>query len=430
MKASPPTGRAVHPRVRRATPPIPHLADAAEGADLLEELREPLGVLLWWALRDFMLWAETPASARRRLFGPGAGELRRSALVAAAPEQELWGPLLTLAQMADDPERADPARLVFAVRALARWAERRSAPRSRLAFAHAAAVAMADDPRLALEAARLARDAAHHAQAEGWFRRAIRLARGRDWESYTWGFIGLGVQYMRTGNYPAANAVMHRALRAARKRRLHALEGSAHHHLFVFSVDAGRMDEGYAHAGEALRAYGDGHPRLPALAHDLGCFWSEQGHFARALSIFDVSLPCFPDGPGRLLSLANVVRAAAGAGERARYEAARREALPLTAVPVCAANAAESLLLIAQGDVCLGEWSRGEEAARAALELATERDEARTLMIAEAQLEAARHGRAVRRAAPPEPIELARQADELAVQVRASLTRHAAATAV
>ncbi|MFL5539437.1 MAG: hypothetical protein ACJ8J0_10620 [Longimicrobiaceae bacterium] len=423
MQALQPTGRAVHARAPRSAPPLPPAADAAEGAELLDEVSGPLAVLLWGAFRDFMLWAETPPGARRRLFEPGAGELRRAELAAAAPEQELWAPLLTLAQMADEPEHADLTRLVFAVRALARWAERRGVPGVRLAFTHAAAVALADDPRLALEAARLARDAARHAQAEVWFRRAIGLARGRDWETYAWGFIGLGVQYMRTGNYPAAQAVMRRALRAARKRRLPALEGSAHHHLFVFSVDAGRMDEGYAHADAALRAYGGNHPRLAALAHDLGCFWSEQGRFARALSIFDLSLPHFPDeGPARLLALANVVRAAAGAGERARYEAARGEAIPLAALPVSAENAAESLLLIAQGDVCLGEWARAEAAARAALAVARERDEARTLMSAEAQLEAALHGRAVERPTPPETTELARRADELAGQVRASLT--------
>jgi tetratricopeptide (TPR) repeat protein len=399
------------------------VTDAAEGADLLAEIGGTMGMLLWGALRDFMLWAEAPAEQRERLFGPGAGDLRRAELASAAPDQELWGPLLTLAQMADDAARADRARVVFAVRSLARWAERRGAPRARLAFARAAAVAVAADPRLALEAARLARDVAEHAQAETWFRRAITLSRGRDWETYVWGFIGLGVQYMRTGNYPAANAVMQRALRTARKRRLHALEGSAHHHLFVFNVDAGRMDEGYAHAVAALRAYGDGHPRLPALAHDLGCFWSEQGRFARALSIFDVSLPRFPEGTSRLLALANVVRAAAGVRERARYEEARAEAMSLAGLPACADNAAESLLLVAQGDVSLGEWSRAEAAARAALTVARERDEARTLMAAEAQLEAAVHGRALARSTPAETVELARRADELAAQVRASLTR-------
>jgi len=427
MKAHQPNGRVIRPRASCVAPPLLHDDSAAEGADLLDEISGPVGVLLWGALRDFMLWADTPAGRRANLFAPGAGDLRRAGLSAAAPEQELWAPLLTLAQMTDDAERADATRLVFAIRSLARWAERRGAPRARLAFAHAAAVAVADDPRLALDAARLARDTARHALAEGWFRRAIRLARGSDWETYVWGFIGLGVQYMRTGNYPAAHTVMRRALRAAHKRRLHSLEGSAHHHLFVFCVDAGQMEEGYAHAGLALRAYGDGHPRLPALAHDLGCFWAERGRFARALSIFDVSLPHFPEGSPRLISLANVVRAAAGAGERKRYEAARAEALELAELPACADVAAESLLVIAQGDVSLGEWTRAEAAAQAALGIARRRDEPRTYMAAEAQLEAAVNGRAVEQTTPVETREVARRAEELALQLSASLRRGAGA---
>jgi tetratricopeptide (TPR) repeat protein len=410
-------------------PPPAHL-DAAEGADLLGELPGAPGVLLWGALRDFMLWVETPAGARAGLFEPGAGELRRRELAAHAPEQELWAPLLTLAQMADAPERADAGRLVYAVRTIARWAERAGAPATRLAFTRAAALALPQEAALALETARLARDLAHHAQSETWFRRAIQLSRGCDWESYAWGFIGLGVLYMRAGNYPAAGVVVSRALRVARKRRLAPIEGSAHHHLFVFCVDAARMEEGYGHARAALRAYGDGHPRLPALAHDLGCFWAQQGRFARALPIFEAALPWFTDSVARLLALANYTRAAAGVGDRRRYANARAEAMGLLGVPICGEVAAESMLLIAQGDTGLGEWARAEEAARQALEIAARRGEARTRMAAEAHLQAARNGRAVERAAQlAEAPHLALQAEALAGELRASLARQAAVAA-
>jgi hypothetical protein len=410
------------------SPSLPTHLDAAEGADLLGELPGASGVLLWGALRDFMLWVETPAGARASLFEPGAGELRRRELAAFAPEQELWAPLLTLAQMADAPARADAARLVYAVRTIARWAERAGAPATRLAFTRAAALALPQEAAMALETGRLARDLVHHAEAESWFRRGIRLSRGRDWESYAWGFIGLGVLYIRAGNFPAGRAVVGRALRAARKRRLPGIAGSAHHHLFTLCVEAGRMEEAYAHARDAVRLYGDGHPRIPALAHDLGCFWAEQGRFARALSIFEASLPCFADPSLRLLALSNYARASAGAGDRARYEAARADAAELAASPRCGDVAAESLLVVAQGDASLGEWARAEDAARQALEIAVRRGEARTQLGAEAHLEAARHERAVegaRRLAAETPV-LARQAEALAGAVRASLTRRTA----
>jgi len=409
-------------------PPPAHL-DTAEGADLLGELPGAPGVLLWCALRDFMLWVETPAGARAGLFEPGAGELRRRELAAFAPEQELWAPLLTLAQMADAPERADTGRLVYAVRTIARWAERVGAPATRLAFTRAAALALPQEAGMALETGRLARDLVYHAEAESWFRRGIRLARGRDWESYAWGFIGLGVLYIRAGNFPAGRAVVGRALRAAHKRRLPGIAGSAHHHLFTLCVESGRMEEAYDHARDAVRLYGDGHPRLPALAHDLGCFWAEQGRFDRALSIFEASLPCFTDPSLRLLALSNYTRASAGAGDRARYERGRAEAMELAASPRCADVAAESLLVVAQGDASLGEWARAEDAARQALAIAARRGEARTQMGAEAHLEAARHERAVETAnLLAETPVLSRQADALAGAVRASLTRHAAGT--
>jgi tetratricopeptide (TPR) repeat protein len=408
--------------------PLPAHLDAAEGADLLGELPGSPGVLLWGALRDFMLWVETPAGARASLFAPGAGELRRRELAAFAPEQELWAPLLTLAQMADAPEGADAARLVYAVRTIARWAERAGAPATRLAFTRAAALALPQEAAMALETGRLARDVAHHAQAETWFRRAIRLARGRDWESYAWGFIGLGVLYMRAGNYPAAGVVVSRALRVARKRRLAPIEGSAHHHLFVFCVDAGRMEEAYGHARAALAKYGGGHPRLSALAHDVGCFWAEQGRFSRALSIFEAALPWFQDPVNRVLALANYTRAAAGVGDRARYASARAEVAGLLELAVCGEVAAESLLLVAQGDTSVGEWGDAEEAARRALEIAATRGEARTQMGAEAQLQAARNGRAFEGVAKlAETPRLAREAEALAGELRASLARPALA---
>jgi tetratricopeptide (TPR) repeat protein len=318
---------------------------------------------------------------------------------------------------------------VYAVRTIARWAERAGAPATRLAFTRAAALALPQEAGMALETGRLARDLVHHAEAEAWFRRGIRLARGRDWEAYAWGFIGLGVLYIRAGNFPAGHAVVGRALRAAHKRRLPAIAGSAHHHLFTLCVEAGRMEDAYDHAQAAVRSYGGGHPRLPALAHDLGCFWAEQGCFALALSIFEASLPCFNDAPNRMLALSNLARAAAGVGDRARYESARSDAVELATLPLCAELAAESLLVLAQGDASLGEWARAEEAARQALEIAAIRGEARTQMGAEAHLEAARNERALQSARNlAEMPRLALKAEALAGAVRASLGRYTAAT--
>jgi tetratricopeptide (TPR) repeat protein len=412
-----------------AATPVLHPEDLGEGADVLLEHPGPLGVPLWGALRDFMLWVQTPAGERAALFGPGAGEARRSALCVLRDEPELWTPLLTLAQMTDAPERADHARLVHAVRSVARWAERKGTPATRLAFTTAAALALPDQPAAALEAARQARDLARHAHAETWFRRAIRLARGRDWESYAWGFIGLGVLYVRAGNTPAARAVLSRALRAARKRRMWPVAGSAYHHLFVISSDAGRMEEAYHYARAALEAYGEQHPRLPALAHDLACYWADMGQFGRAVPVLEAAVQLLANAGERVIALGNVVRSSAGAGDRARYEQARAEVMAEMENPGVGTALAEALLVVAHGDSSLGEWERAEAAALCALDLAQTRGEGRIRMRAEAQLDAIRAARVLawRTAAQPETAALAVQAEALAMKLRTSLQRHALA---
>jgi tetratricopeptide (TPR) repeat protein len=382
MKAFQPTGRAG---------PHPHLDDDAEGADLLAEVPGSTGVLLWCALRDLMLWAETPADRRAGLFGADAGAVRRSALAAATPEQELWGPLLTLAQMTEVPDQAERGRLVFAARALARWAERRSAPGSRLWFAQAAALALPEDPRLALEAARIARDLGRVALAEAWFRHTVRRARGHAWETHVWAYIGLGVMYVRAGNYPAAQAVFGRARRCARKRRLPALEGASLHHLFTCAAEGGR-DYGlaYGYARATLAAYGPGHPRIPALANDLARLWVHLGQCARALPVFEAIEPLFANLAERMIAATNVARAAAGAGQRARYESARRRAIDLISHNAAGTRVAEAWAILASADAVAHEWVRVLETAGRAVELADARGESEALVLAEAQLAAAR----------------------------------------
>ncbi|HEU4557711.1 MAG TPA: tetratricopeptide repeat protein [Longimicrobium sp.] len=420
-------------------PPAVHAEDMAEGADVLLEHPGPLGIPLWGALRDFMLWVQAPMGERAALFGSGAGEARRAMLAAVRDEPELWTPLLTLAQMTDAPERADHARLVHAVRSVARWAERKGTPATRLAFTTAAALALPDQSTAALEAARQARDLARHAQAETWFRCAIRLARGRDWESYAWGFIGLGVLYRRAGNQPAARAVISRALRAAHKRRLRGIAGTAHHHLFVFTSDTGRMDEAYYHANAAIRAYGPAHPRLPVLAHDLGVLWVNRGEFERAIPVLEATLPLLGESAERVVVLANVARASAAVGNRARYQQARAEVGAAIEKPAFGSVAAEALLIVAHGDASLGQWALAEATARRAAELADARGEAMVRTLAEAQVDAARAenklgsldaavGRPPR-APEAHPEQLEARADTLALEVRAALVRYAGCAA-
>ncbi|HEX8432849.1 MAG TPA: hypothetical protein VF625_16305, partial [Longimicrobium sp.] len=234
-------------------------------------------------------------------------------------------------------------------------------------------------------------------------------------------FLGLGVMYHRGGNYPAAGAVVGRALRAARRRRLRPLEGDAHHELFVFALDAHRMREAYSHARAAMEAYGIHHPRFPHLAHDVGCFWTQQGRFELARPIFEQLLPCFDDDNVRVRVLANLARATAALGERERYESSRRAAMEL--LPDTPAFTAEVLLLLSHGDLSAGEWELASETARAAMEIAVERGESHTRLMAEAHLNRARSRVNAADPVPAESGVVARQAERLSDELRRSLAK-------
>ena len=426
--ATPPRPRA---RVRSsapAAPPLPRHGDDAEGADVLRELPGATGVLLWGALRDVLLWVDAPAAERRGLFAYGAASERRDDIARSAPDPELWAPLLTMAEMTGAPERADPARLAYACRAICRWAERRGATGTRLAFAEAAALVQAESPRLALEAARLARDLARYAPAEGWFRPANRRARGSDWESYAWGYIGLGVLYMRTGNYPAARTVIGRALRAAAKRRLRALEAVASHHMFTFVSEAYNVAEAYQWARRALETYGPDNPRVPALAHDIAVFWADLGAFARAVPVIEAILPQLTDRAEHLLATSSLLRTVAGAGDMERYRLLRREVLIRMESAPAETRLAEVHLNLARAAACTGEWDEAEAQAIRGLHDALRRDDAWSRMTAEAELESLRARKtrtASRSVAEPPPV--ARQADRLASALLQSLQPASAA---
>lgn len=430
MKLSPPSSARARPgRCYVPTQPLTRRGHGAEGADILQEVPGDLGVLLWATLRDVMLYLGAPAAERGALFPAGAGEARRAEIAGCGVDPALWAPLLVVAEMMEAPAEASRARVAHACRALARWAEG-DAPATRLAFSQAAALARPGDPRLALATARLARDAADHARAETWFRRAVKLARGKDWESYIRAFLGLGIMYYRGGNYPAASVLAGRALRAARRRRLPSLQGDAHHDMFMIAIDTHRMEEAYTHAQAALSAYGAGHPRVPYLAHDVGVFWSQQGRFDLALQVFEGALPHFTAPAAHTRVLANLVRAAAGVGDRARYERGRETVVDMLAGnPECAPIEAEMLLQVARADNLTANWRRAAETAERAVRLAAERGEAHTRIMAEVELECARAGRVSEEARPAEAAPLTPQAARLAVEIGASLERRTALTA-
>jgi hypothetical protein len=411
---APPSGRTAR-RTRPsylAAPPLLAESEPFEGAALLQEHAGPLGVVLWKTLRDVSLWAQTPPERRAALFPAGAGERRLADVAACDAGAELWAPLLAVAQLLERPADEPLRRVVHACRSVARWAEQRQAPATQLAFTQAAALMVPDSPRLAYAVGRLARERAEHARAESWLRRAVKLARGRDWEFYVRAYLSLGTLYQLLGNGPAARALTRRGLRGATRHRLRGLCGTAMHNLFVLAAEAHDAPAAHDNARGALKAYGAEHPRLPVLAHDVACFWMNQGMYREALPVLDAVLPHIGAGSDRAAVMANLARAAAGAGDRPRFEISWAGAVQAMGASWSDETAADTYLALARGATLLGDWERAEDTAATALAIATRRKQAQAAYEAEAARDAARGARRALSVAPAAPA-LARQAEEL-----------------
>jgi tetratricopeptide (TPR) repeat protein len=424
-RLSPPVRRTT--RRWRTPPAITNGNEAFEGLAVLDEVRGPLGFLLWQASRDVNLWAAVAPEEREGLFVAGADQSLQSLIRTAGVEVQLESPLMTIVRMAGSPEVARPEAVELACQHIALWADHHGYLATAICFGQAAALAVPMDAGAAYAVGRMARRRAEYSRAETWFRRAVALARQTgDWQSYALAFSGLGNLYMLRGNFPAARRFHVRALRAARRHSLRSIQGSALHDLFVLAAGSNHRDEAERYARGAFESYGPEHQRLPALANDIAYFWMERGHFAPALTVFEALLPHMARQEDRLVSLANIVRAAAGAGERRLFEQTWDEVWDGLSRDGGTENAAQVLLELAHGAAQLGEVERAERAAERAVKTARERGEAKTQLTAESVLDSVRRGRAARaRAAeaprPQAPGETEMFATDLVRSLNASL---------
>jgi tetratricopeptide (TPR) repeat protein len=369
-----------------------------------------------------MAWFSAQGERRRSLFRPSAHHVRRTTLTPEIPQEELRSALLVLAGLLEGHSAGDADEAAGASLAIASWAHESGHPATRLAFSQVAALARPDDPELALETGKLARDMAEYTRAETWLRKAVRVSRRiKDWSTYLWAYAGLAVLYARLGNYDASRVVAERVLRTARHNRVSAMCGWAFHHFFVLAAEAGDHRGAYDNARQALDAYGPAHPRLTVLAHDVARFWIEHGHFSRALTVFESAEPRIANPVERAIAAANVARAAAALGQRGKYQHARQAALTLQNRVGDELRAADVYATLAFADAHAGEWSLAEETAEFALNVAIQRRDADVQRFAEAALSFARSRSPGASPWEEEISALARQADQLACDLIESL---------
>jgi tetratricopeptide (TPR) repeat protein len=391
----------------RTPPAILHGGEAFEGAAVLNEMDGPLGVLLFQLARDVYVWAATPPEHRQGLFEPRADDTLAALLRAADADLQLETALLALVRMTGAPEGNTPEQVAQACQHVALWADQNGHLETAIAFSQGAAVVMPHEAALSFAVGRLARRRAEYPRAETWYRRAIALARqSGDWSTYSTSFLGLGTLYMQRGKLAASRRFLLRALRTARRHSLRGLQGSALHDLAIVAADMGQAREAERLGRQAFEMYGPEHPRLVFLAADVAYFWIERGRFRPALTVLQALVHHMQRREDRVMAQANLVRAAAGAGERRTFEQTWEDVWDRMSRTQSLENAATVMLELARGAAMLGEHERAEAAAERAVQVARERGEARVLLTAESVLDQVRRTRGVKaRAAAAEPGE-------------------------
>lgn len=377
-----------HPSLR----PLMWGGEAFEGADILEELPDALGGLLWNSLRNLTFWARAPKEARRNLFPSPAGADRLGDLEQAEIPPPLEQPLRSVASLLVDPADAQISHLSYACKEIARWAADGERFGTAIAYGQAAAILDPGDAAAAYLVGRWTRKRAEGSRAESWFRYAITQARNtEDWESYALAHIGLGNLHSERGNFPLARRALSRAVRAARRHGHRRVVAMALHDLFAIAAETGRMRVAERLAARAAEAYGAGHPRLPNLAQDLAFLWTLHGRFAPALALQERIRSQVNGFPERLFLESAIARAAAGAGTMDVYERAAAEALTRVPDPEVREGVAAALLNLAYAATSAGEWDRAVRTAERARRISEQTQEGKVRLEAEAVQDNALH---------------------------------------
>jgi len=421
----PPSARPGRPY---AVPPaLLRSGEPFDGHHVLDEVRSPLGVLLWEGVRDVVLWATTPPAERSRLFDPRAHAERMEALHSVELDGVLRGMLAFLAGVLDRDRQSDAETVARTCGKVAFWAEERLLPRTSIWYAQAAALASPGSAEHAYTAGLLCRRNADYIRAETWYRRAIGLARRRrDARVYARAYMGLGDLFMHRGDYALARLALERAFNTARRTGMRALRAEALHDLFTVAVETSQVGEAEALARKVFRAYPRDHANLPKFAHDVAVFCMFQGFHARALPVFQAVLGTVSRAGDRLRIVSSIARAAGGAGRIDVFAHAWVDTWQIVDDYPALECVTSSLVRLAYGAASLRDWERVNLAARLAVNLSRERGQTQVEQEAAVLLRAAELHDFEETLIPaaPEP-ETAISADDLAVDLVRRITSYA-----
>jgi tetratricopeptide (TPR) repeat protein len=373
----------------------PPLQRRREG-EILDEVPEPLGLVLWQDVRHLRAWAESSDEARAGLFHPPTPRsrlLRREAQLSAGA---LGDALAAFGALTAAPLAAQVRRLTEGCVQVAGWALEGGRTQTAIEYAEVAALLDPADPALANLAGRVTRNAGELARAEVWFNRAIGFARmqGKPIE-LTRAHLGYGILCQELGRVQCAMRHFNSGSRLARKEGLEWLAAEVQHDLALLLTVRGRFPLAEKHAQLALRWYGKRHERFPLFAADVALMMVMERNYHLAARIARGALKHVSHPAARAVILALHARALAGAGHVDELDRIRRRALRIT--QEYREREAVVLWHLAAAERLAGRWEEAERSAAAALEIARSRRDRETARLSRRLLAAVQ----ARRPAPP-----------------------------
>jgi tetratricopeptide (TPR) repeat protein len=340
----------------------------AEGTAIFAELSGREAMLLFRVLRLAVSYARGEFDGG--WFDADALRTWEEELLRAPEDRRLTWPAAVIVGELAGPERAETARVSHACWCIVEWAADRS-PATMVAFAEAAALCAPGNPRTALAAGRLIRQAGYARESEIWIRRARRLAAHyRDWECLVLSTSSLGMLYFDQGNYRLATQHLERAHRAARRNKLRTLEGEVLHNRAAVCIITGELDAAERYARQAFDCYLPFHPKLPALAYNVAYLWLTRGNAARPIPIFRALLRHFTDPEPRVQVLGALCRAAGMLRDGALFREFADQAETVSA-SMRSIKLPAALVDVALGAMALDERESADRMLRRARELAS-----------------------------------------------------------
>lgn len=322
--------------------------------DVLSRPEGALGIALWRALRDVLLWSETRPETRAGLFPPITAEVAERYAEAVREAPRLASAFNTFAALQRTPESLPAAEIGLACHRVYAWADAGAWLPVAVHFAEAAAYAAPDNPAYAADSGRICRHASvddFPTRSAAWYQRAFVLAlRLHNEREAIRALTGYGALMQNLGNDSAARSAYLRAARRAKRTGRRRQAASSYHYLFSLAAETEGMTTALPYARKALALYPIHDMRLPALAHDWAYLLIVGGMYRPAMVLLNRVLRVIERPDELVHALGTFARAAGAAGHVARFATAEAAALemlehfPEYRPPVF---------------VCLGEGARG-----------------------------------------------------------------------